>query len=112
MKKEMNLEQALKIIEQKKFDPLDELETDEGFFLLSDWKIIIKKLDVFLQEGFFLRREKEYFIEEYSDIVSVLITRDLKKYFISNINFISLLKDVFKKEDHELLKMKCILETG
>lgn len=111
MKKEMKLDNALKKIENKKFNALGEIEIGSKLFLLSDWKIYIKKLNVILQEGMFLKNDNEFFVDKYADVVSFIISEDHKSYVLSNKNFLSLLSEQFKKEKKELKDMSCVLET-
>lgn len=111
MKKSLALKKALEEIENIKFDPRDEILTEEGLFVLGNWKIIIDELSVFLQDGFFIG-EKRYEVDDPTDFFSFMIDKNLKKYTYGNIGFLSLLKSVFSKSTKEFEVMNCVLEIN
>lgn len=111
MKKKLTLKNALTEIENIKFDPRDEILTEEGLFVLGNWKIIIDELQIFLQDGFFIG-EKKYTPEDPTEIFSFIIDKDLKKYRYGNMSFLSFLKNAFSKNAKELEGISCILEIN
>ena len=104
-----SLKEALSRIERINFVPLDEIETDEGVFVLSNWKIIIKELDVFLQKGFFMGEKNNYDPSQYHEFLNFVISSDKKNCVFGNEEFLKILLNEFSQTEEKLLKIDCVL---
>lgn len=98
-----SLEEAIKTVENLKFNPTDEIFLEETHLVLSDWEIKIERFNVVLKEGFIIDREYDPF--QYSKNLTVLICGD--ECIFSNRSYMALLEKYLKISSDEVKKMKC-----
>ena len=97
------LENALKTVEALTFDPVEDIQLENTYLVLSSWKIIF--MDLILKEGFII--QEEYSPLQYSKNLSVIIQKDECIY--SNESYYTLLEDLLGINRKSLKNRECEL---